>query len=283
VKQRRKSSKKNAAAHEEAEDEDVRVSPRVKLEQVNHVDVGQQAEFSLYESSLTARGWRAQLLQDVDVHLLRSVAAVDRRNRAQEAIEDGQKKSARPVEGVGPHARDAAEVLYELDGLMKSIRASQDDLSSLVETIIAQAERLAIPDRIDPVGRIGIPNFVATDTGRLVLMRDMERYLLLVVAAVRRYQRSRKTFRDVELAGAAAQASRGAVKRADLRALQLRIEESKSELQELAAIVSAGAARSCQDMAQESAQTTSQSTSQSTSQGASQSASRTVREAATAT
>ncbi|KAG6604629.1 Calcium-activated potassium channel subunit alpha-1 [Phytophthora cinnamomi] len=231
---RRKAGKKRDCAADDEQDR-IRVSPRVKLEQATYVGVGQQAEFTEYMSSLTARGWRAQLLQDVDVHLLRSVAAVDRRQRAMETAVDGQKKSGRPTEGVGPHVQDAAEVFQELEGLMYSIRASQDDLSTMLEAVIVEAERSTIPDRIDPVGRIGIPGFVSTGLGNLELMRDIERYLLLFVAAVRRYQRTR---RAVSANEPSTSPSTKAVKRADLRALQLRIEESKTELQELAEIVS---------------------------------------------
>uniref|UniRef100_H3HBR9 Uncharacterized protein n=1 Tax=Phytophthora ramorum TaxID=164328 RepID=H3HBR9_PHYRM len=214
------------------------VSPRVKQERATVVGCGQQAEFSEYQSSLTARGWRAQLLQDVDVHLLRSVAAVDRRQRAR-----AEKK------------KDEAEIHQELDGLVCSIRASQDDLSSMIESIIVQGERMKIPDRIDPVGRIGVPGFVSTGAGSLVLMRDIERYLLLFVAAVRRYQRARKTV----CAGEAT------VQRADLRALQLSIEESKTELQELAATIDAEARKqSSPAISQETSHETTQSSSRPT-------------------
>lgn len=252
------------------------MSPRIKLEQATYVGVGQQAEFSEYMSSLTARGWRAQLLQDVDVHLLRSTAAVDRRHRALEAAVEGQKRSGRPTEGVGPHVQDAAEILQELEGLECSIRASQDDLSTMTEAVIVQAERSTVPDRIDPVGRIGIPGFVSTGSGSLVLMRDIERYLLLFVAAVRRYQRTRRAVSANEPTSGS---STKAGKRADLRALQLRIEESKTELQELAEMVSVEVKKqtqTCQDAdwsaagqdaaTSDTAYTTSQNSSQSTSQ-----------------
>ncbi|KAE8878758.1 hypothetical protein PF010_g22959 [Phytophthora fragariae] len=232
-KRRRRFGKSRSAAQDDQDR--IRVSPRVKLEQATHVAVGQQAEFSEYMSSLTARGWRAQLLQDVDVHLLRSVAAVDRRQRALEAAVEGQKKSGRPTEGAGPHVQDATENLQELEGLEYSIRTSQDDLSSIVEAVILQAERSTVPDRIDPVGRIGIPGFVSTGPGSLMLLRDIERHLLVFVAAVRRYQRTRRAVSANEPSSGP---STKAAKRADLRALQLRIEESKTELQELAEIVS---------------------------------------------
>lgn len=276
AKRRQKSGKKSVAtatATEEEEEQDrIRVSPRLKLEQATHAGIGQQTEFIEYQNSLRARGWRAQLLKDVDVHLLRATAAVDRRQREREASTDGKKKQARPAEGVGPHVADAAEILQELDGLMCSIRASQDDLSSMIELIIARGERWAIPDRIDPVGRIGIPGFVSTDAGSLVLMRDIERYLLLFVAAVRRYRRTRNAFCANEPASGSSQISE---KRAELRALQLGIEESKRELVELAAIVAADASKSCQDTTPSTPPSTSQATVQGT--GTSQSTSRTVR------
>ncbi|KAG3082983.1 hypothetical protein PI125_g19846 [Phytophthora idaei] len=241
VKRRRKLSKKSSSVDGSTADEEdrIRVEPRVKLEQATYGGIGQQTEFSEYKSSWKARGWRARLLQDMDVHLLRSVAAVDRRHRALEASNEGQKKAGRPTEGVGPHVQDATEILQELDGFMHSVRASQDDLSSMIELIIAKAERLTIHDRIDPVGRIGIPGFISTGPGSLVLVRDIERYLLLFVAAVRRYQRARKSFCANEPTSGLSRV----VRRTDLRALQLSIEESKTELQELATIITAEASK----------------------------------------
>ncbi|GMF23361.1 unnamed protein product [Phytophthora lilii] len=271
AKRRRKPAKKTATVDDEKDK--IRVDPRVKLEQATCGGVGQQTEFSEYQSSLTAQGWRAQLLRDVDVHMLRSVAAVDRRQRALEATVDGQKKNSRPSEGVGPHVQDAAEILQELEGLAFSIRASQDDLSSMMESIIAQGERLTVPDRIDPVGRIGIPAFVSTGPGWLVLMRDIERYLLLFVAAVRRYLRTRKAACVNDPAIRSTQSSRRQEKRTDLRALQLSIEESKRELLELAAIVEAEVRKqSCEDATSDTLQGATD-----TSQGVSQSISGPVR------
>ncbi|POM70873.1 hypothetical protein PHPALM_12635 [Phytophthora palmivora] len=274
---RRRKLKKNADAEEDDEEDRIRVDPQVKLEQATYGGIGQQTEFSEYESSLTARGWRAQLLQDVDVHLLRSVAAVDRRHRSLDASNEGQNKNARPTEGPGPHVQDATEILQELDGLSCSIRASQDDLSAMIELVIVQGERMCIPDRIDPVGRIGIPGFVSTGPGSLMLVRDIERYLLLCVAAVRRYQRTRKAISGNE---PASQPSSRASKRADLRALHLSIEESKRELQELVTIIAVEASQACQEASQETVQAGSQDTTYNTessdSQGASQSTSRTT-------
>eukprot|EP00644_Phytophthora_capsici_P001933 jgi/Phyca11/6828/fgenesh1_pm.PHYCAscaffold_14_\ len=274
TKRRRKAAKKTVPTTEQDDQDRIRVTPKVKLEQAAYGGIGQQTEFSEYESSLTARGWRAQLLQDMDVHMLRSVAAVDRRQRAREVSTEGQKKSGRPIEGVGPHVQDVAEILQELDGLTHSIRASQDDLSSMIESIIVQGERLSIPDRIDPIGRIGIPGFVSTNAGSLVLVRDIERYLLLFVAAVRRYQRARNA-----ISATSPLPTNRAMKRTDLRALQLSIEESKRELQELATIVAAEAARAYQEAA-EGPQISPSSSTQESSQG-SQSTPPTVRDDAT--
>ncbi|OWZ14765.1 hypothetical protein PHMEG_00011705 [Phytophthora megakarya] len=272
-----KRQRKKINPTEEDEQDRIRVDPQVKIEQATYGGIGQQAEFSEYEASWTARGWRAQLLQDVDVHLLRSVAAVDRQHRAFEASNEGQKKSAGPTEGPGPHAQDPSEILQELGGLLASIRASQDDLSTMIESMIVQGERSTIPDRIDPTARIGIPGFVSTGPGSLVLMRDMERYLLLCVAAIRRYQRTRKAISANESSNGFSQSSRHAVKRADLRALQLSIEESKSELQELATIIAAGVSQACQETSQDTTEdTTSQRTEVRDSQFASQNTSRTT-------
>uniref|UniRef100_A0AAV1V3S9 Uncharacterized protein n=1 Tax=Peronospora matthiolae TaxID=2874970 RepID=A0AAV1V3S9_9STRA len=209
----------------------------------------QDPEWMEYEKSLKARGWRAQLLQDVDVHLLRSTAAVDRRQRTRERASASRRNSAQPMHSVGPHVVEATELVQEIDALMHSIRASQEDLSSMIESIIVDGEQRTIPDRIDPVGRIGIPAFVSTGLDSLVLMRDIERYLLLFVAAVRRYQRARNSMCAGHPASGLLQSSDRAVKRKDLRALQLTIEESKRELQELAGLVAADIVKSCQDHA----------------------------------
>ncbi|EEY58708.1 uncharacterized protein PITG_10833 [Phytophthora infestans T30-4] len=270
-KRRQKSSKQSSSVDGSTADEldRIRIDPKVKLERATYGGIGQQTEFSEYELSWKARGWRAQLLQDMDVHLLRSVAAVDRRHRAMETSnEEGQKKSGRPMEGVGPHAREAAEILQELEGLQHSIRASQDDLSSMIESTISKAERLTFPDRIDPIGRIGIPGFVSTGSGTLILVRDTERYLLLFVAAVRRYQRARRNFCAEETASGLSQPCNRVVRRTDLRALQLSIEESKTELQELATTIAAEASKACLEYSQDSTTVGSPlSTTQGSSQG----------------
>ncbi|CAI5716894.1 unnamed protein product [Peronospora destructor] len=164
---------------------------------------------------------------------------------------------------------------------MSSMRASQDDLSSIIEAMISNGEQRTIPDRIDVVGRIGIPGFVSTGRDNLVLMRDIEHYLLVVVAAVRRYQRMRKAFCASDSTIWSSLPPNRAVKREELRALQLSIEESKRELHELAAMVAADATMSCQDAAQDSTledttRNTSCSVFQSTLQGSPQSTSKTT-------
>ncbi|KAG6963185.1 hypothetical protein JG688_00008268 [Phytophthora aleatoria] len=59
-------------------------------------------------------------------------------------------------------------VHQELKVLSSGIKASQNDLSSMIAVIIQQAERIHSPER----------------SGNLMLMRDMERHLLLIVAAL---------------------------------------------------------------------------------------------------
>ncbi|KAG7401294.1 hypothetical protein PHYBOEH_002098 [Phytophthora boehmeriae] len=190
-----------------------------------------------YQASLTARGWRAQLLRDVEVHLLRAVAAIDRAHSGI-ALSNGRKKIACPSEGVGPHATESAEIVQEMKALIFSIHASQRDLSSMITGIIAQAEHSRLPDRIDCTGRIGIPSFVSTGQESLTLMRDIERYLLLFVAAVRRYQRTKEAGSG-GVSGVLDQLPSKEVKRADLRAIQLRIDESTEELQEISHLIKA--------------------------------------------
>ncbi|TDH69604.1 hypothetical protein CCR75_002263 [Bremia lactucae] len=227
-----------------------RIDSQVKLELAKYGSIGQQVEISMYESSWQAKGWRAQLLQEIDVHMLRSVAAADRKQRASKALNEGQKRFKRPIEGIGPHVQDTAEILQEINRLMHSIRASQDDLSSMIEAIILKAEQLAYPDRIDPTGCIGIPAFISTGTDMLLRMRDIERYLLLVVAAVRRYKRVRIINCADKCVNGLSQSATRAEKCPKLRALQLSIEESKRELQQLATIIAAEATKSCLEQAE---------------------------------
>ncbi|CAI5739374.1 unnamed protein product [Peronospora destructor] len=278
--------KSNTSEHNDDEEGEettnqTRVSRRITLEQAKHATTGQQSEFIAYQNSLKARGWRAQLLQDIDVHLLRATAAVSRNRRTRKRCTDKKKNSTRLIEEIGPHVVDAAEMLQEINELINSMRASQDDLSSIIEAMISNGEQRTIPDRIDVVGRIGIPGFVSTGRDNLVLMRDIERYLLVVVAAVRRYQRTRKAFCASDSTIWSSLPPNRAVKREELRALQLSIEESKRELHELAAMVAADATMSCQDAAQDSTvedttRNTSCSVFQSTLQGSPQSTSKTT-------
>ncbi|KAG7375987.1 hypothetical protein PHYPSEUDO_014704 [Phytophthora pseudosyringae] len=187
-------------------------------------------EFGAYEAALTARGWRAQLLQDIDLHLLRSVAAIARRQVALEATGGDQKVFSGPSEGSRPHEG----VRQKLKMLSSGITASQNDLSAMIAAIIGQAERAQSPDRVECAARIGVPGFVSTGSGNLVLLRDMERHVLHLVAAVRQYLRAR----DMP------DCARGEVstaKRQDLRALQLNIEKMNAELTKVAAIVGAQA------------------------------------------
>ncbi|KAF1777296.1 hypothetical protein GQ600_21750 [Phytophthora cactorum] len=268
AKRRRKLSKKSSSVDGSTADEEDRIR------QATYGGIGQQTEFSEYESSWKARGWRAQLLQDMDVHLLRSVAAwIDDMELWRLQTRDKRKLA------------DQRKILQELDGLMHSVRASQDDLSSMIESIIAKAERLTIP-RPNRPGRTDWNSwFHLHRPWKSSARADIERYLLLFVAAVRRYQRARKSF----CANERTSGSSRVVRRTDLRALQLSIEESKTELQELATIITAEASKAWLEYAQDSTTGTSQSASPSTSQGtsqgitSSQSSSGTVRAGATGT
>ncbi|ETI44628.1 hypothetical protein, variant [Phytophthora nicotianae] len=188
---------------------------------------GHFVEFGAYEAALTARGWRAQLFQDIDLHLLRCVAAIARRQLALEITSGEQPPFSRSSEDCTPHEG----VHHELKVVSSGIKASQNDLSSMVAVIIGQAERSHSPERVECAARIGIPGFVSTGSGNLMLMRDIERHLLLIVAAVRQYLRARSTS---SYTGGAVSTS----KRSDLRALQLNIEKMNAELTELSTIVS---------------------------------------------
>ncbi|KAG3196040.1 hypothetical protein PC128_g7969 [Phytophthora cactorum] len=169
---------------------------------------GHFAEFGAYEAALTARGWRAQLLQDIDLHLLRSVAAIARRQVALEVASGEQNHFCCDREDSGLH-----------EGVHQELK---------------QAERIHSPERAECAARIGISGFVPTGSGNLMLMRDMERHLLLIVAAVRQYLRTKSVS---SYSGGQVSTS----KRSDLRALQLNIEKMNAELTELSTIISAQA------------------------------------------
>jgi hypothetical protein len=109
----------------------------------------------------------------------------------------------------------------------------------MVAGIIAQAEQFSTPDRMECAARVGIPGFVSTGSGNLMLLRDTERHLLLIVAAVRQYLRARKVSNPNERGPSPHTCER----RHDLRALQLNIEKMNAELNELSTIVSAQAER----------------------------------------
>ncbi|KAG3025413.1 hypothetical protein PC121_g11329 [Phytophthora cactorum] len=104
----------------------------------------------------------------------------------------------------------------------------------MIAVIIQQAERIHSPERAECAARIGISGFVPTGSGNLMLMRDMERHLLLIVAAVRQYLRTKSVS---SYSGGQVSTS----KRSDLRALQLNIEKMNAELTELSTIISAQA------------------------------------------
>ncbi|KAE8988345.1 hypothetical protein PF005_g24792 [Phytophthora fragariae] len=193
---------------------------------------GQLVQFGVYEAALTARGWRAQLLQDIDLHLLRSVAGIARRQFALAAT--GQKSPSRLSEDAGPPHEGIAQ---EVKTLSSGIKASQNDLSSMIAAIIAQAERVELPQRIECAARIGILAFVSTGSGNMVLLGDIERHVLLIIAALRQYLRVRNIVSLSESDGSA----HGRANRPDLRALQLNIEKMNAELNELSTVISAQA------------------------------------------
>ncbi|KAG2860066.1 hypothetical protein PC119_g8218 [Phytophthora cactorum] len=147
------------------------------------------------------------LLQDIDLHLLRSVAAIARRQVALEVASGEQNHFCCDREDSGLH-----------EGVHQELKA----------------ERIHSPERAECAARIGISGFVPTGSGNLMLMRDMERHLLLIVAAVRQYLRTKSVS---SYSGGQVSTS----KRSDLRALQLNIEKMNAELTELSTIISAQA------------------------------------------
>ncbi|RLN31543.1 hypothetical protein BBJ28_00020045 [Nothophytophthora sp. Chile5] len=197
---------------------------------------GNQLELGGHHVSLATRGWRAQLLRDVEVHLLRFMAEVDRHRRASESSSGKRKAASRPSKDVGPHEFDTAKTLTELKELTRSVQDSQEDLRCLVTRIVVHAELRHIPDRMDSAGQVEISRFQSTGHGELDLMRDIERYLLLLVAAVRRYQRTKDSayvaeeFASSGKKGASPRLASGAPERTDLRTLLRSIERSQEEM-----------------------------------------------------
>ncbi|KAG1698292.1 hypothetical protein DVH05_015281 [Phytophthora capsici] len=182
---------------------------------------GQLVEFGAYEAALTAQGWRAQLLRDIDLHLLRSVAAIARHQLVLGELKACSSRESDSQEGI----------LEEFKLLLSSIKASQNDLSSMIVAIIQQAENAQNQENFDCTPRIGIVGFVSTGPGNLILLRDIERHLLLTAAAVRQYLRARNV--SVNSGGEASTSKPPA-----LRALQLNIEKMNAELTELLTIIS---------------------------------------------
>ncbi|EGZ29322.1 hypothetical protein PHYSODRAFT_353629, partial [Phytophthora sojae] len=129
--------------------------------------------------ALSARGWRAQLLKDVDLHLLRAVAEIAGCLESTEGLNSG--------EAVGI---DLTQALRELETAAGRVQAAQRRLSSLVAATIAQAESLSGVEGANSLHGINSPWFVSTGQGSLVLMSDIERYLLMMSEAVRRYRRA---------------------------------------------------------------------------------------------
>ncbi|KAK1933971.1 hypothetical protein P3T76_011731 [Phytophthora citrophthora] len=186
---------------------------------------GQLVEFGAYEAALTAQGWQAQLLRDIDLHLLRSVAAIARRQLVL-GITSGDLKT-----GSSRESATHEGILEEFKVLSSGIKASQNDLSSMIVAIIQQAESAQSQESSACIPRIGIVGFVSTGPGNLILLRDIERHLLLTVAAVRQYLRAKNV--SIYSGGDASTSKPPA-----LRALQLNIEKMNAELTELLTIIS---------------------------------------------
>ncbi|KAE9007036.1 hypothetical protein PR003_g17244 [Phytophthora rubi] len=188
----------------------------------------QRAEVDGYELALSARGWRAQLLKDVDLHLLRAVAEIASCLETTEASSaDGQLNSSEGAE------RDSTQALRELETAASRVQVAQRRLSSMVAATIAQAESLSGARGAKAVHGINTPRFVSTGEGSLVLMSDIERYLLLMGEAVRRYRRAKASISQSGSSAASGQA--GEV--VDLWPLQLHIEGLMAELKELSASI----------------------------------------------
>ncbi|KAG1684246.1 hypothetical protein DVH05_011495 [Phytophthora capsici] len=119
-----------------------------------------RTEVEQYESSLKLGSSRAQLLKDVDLNLLRSVAEVAFRQSTLQPTDKGN--------------------AHELERFAQRIQVATNCLSFTVAKIVDNLS--------DPDGRVDIPSFVSTGPGRLTIMQDIERYLLLVGQTLRQLQ-----------------------------------------------------------------------------------------------
>ncbi|KAL3666273.1 hypothetical protein V7S43_008524 [Phytophthora oleae] len=160
-----------------------------------------RTEVEQYESSLKLSSSRAQLLKDVDLNLLRSVAEIAFRQSALQSSDKGNG--------------------HELERFAQRIQVARNCLSYSVAGIVDGADKLPDPD----VG-VDIPSFVSTGPGRMAIMQDIERYLLLVGQTLRQLQYSDRN-------NSSPPTSPGNIK-AQLRPLQRHMDKTAGELLDLA-------------------------------------------------
>ncbi|KAG7375986.1 hypothetical protein PHYPSEUDO_014703 [Phytophthora pseudosyringae] len=169
---------------------------------------GHRSEVEQYETALKLNGCRVQLLKDVDVNLLRAVAAIAFR------------KAALPSPDRERGESQSTHALHELERFAERIQVARNCLSYTVAAIVDQGDNSSGSDTF--MSEIDIPSFVSTGQGRLMLMQDIERYVLLVGQALRPF-----TYSD--RANSAGRSSNSV----NVRPLQRHIDKTTAELLEL--------------------------------------------------
>lgn len=131
---------------------------------------GRRAEVVQYESALKTRGYRAQLLKDVDLNLLRSLAEIAFR---QAALEYSNQRS------------EEVQQERELKRFAHRILVARNCLSYTIARIVGWNGDSSNPDAIDT--GIDTVSFVSTGQCRLMLMQDIERYVLRLSKTIRQF------------------------------------------------------------------------------------------------
>ncbi|ETK84602.1 hypothetical protein F441_10628 [Phytophthora nicotianae CJ01A1] len=166
---------------------------------------GRRTEMDTYETALKLTASCAQLLKDVDLNLLRSVAEVAFRAASSES------------DNVQPR-------IHKLERYAERIQVALNCLSHRIAAIVEQSGSSSVSDATE--SEVHIPGFVSTGQGRLNLLQDVERYVLRVGQTLRHCH-----YNDPDTSSYSSDRS---TKASDLRPLQRHIDKTTRELLELA-------------------------------------------------
>jgi hypothetical protein len=157
-----------------------------------------RTEVEKYEAALKLRGATAQLLKGVDLNLLRSVAQVAYR--------------------VSKLVRDNEQNFSELERFAERIQVARNCFSSAIAGIV-ELDTSLFGSSANESG-IELPSFISSGQGRLPLVQDIERYVLLACQVLRPLTYSACGTRSGDVT--------------DLRPLQQHIDTTSKELVDLA-------------------------------------------------